>query len=262
MPYTVKNQYGVVTVTEDGKPREIRFITPEYKELFRIPDGGNILFCKGKTKKRLICRYLDDYHFKIEGGSVYHICEFAEKVKAQGAYCVPFPRKRYIWSDLDLNLKDWIDDIYRDDPELDRSEYENRMYELNAEYLDDERENLNVKVGDILVIGDLGLWNGRHTGYKEIHDASLGDCLEYNNDGAEWYVDWTGEFCGKEVHHDGTNYYRYRTYKEGASEADKNKLKELIYTGQATNEDIDKLTDKLGFKVGEVYGWEFPTGEN
>lgn len=43
------------------------------------------------------------------------------------------------------------------------------MYERNSEYLDDERMNLDIQLDKpILVIVDLGLWNGRYSGYKEI----------------------------------------------------------------------------------------------
>ena len=34
-----------------------------------------------------------------------------------------------------------------------------------------------------------------------------------------------------------------------------------FYEGKATQEDIDRVTDKLGETIGAVYGWEFPTKE-
>ena len=43
MAYEVRDQYGVLTVTEPDSPREIRFITPEYREQFRIRDGESVL---------------------------------------------------------------------------------------------------------------------------------------------------------------------------------------------------------------------------
>ena len=36
------------------------------------------------------------------------------------------------------------------------------------------------------------------------------------------------------IHHDGTNYYLYRTYKDGVSDYQKDRLKEKIYEGTAT----------------------------
>ena len=48
------------------------------------------------------------------------------------------------------------------------------MYEINGEYLNDERENLDIQLSQpILVIGDLGMWNGRRMGYKEIASGNI-----------------------------------------------------------------------------------------
>lgn len=46
MGYVFRDQYGVVTAVDESKlnePKEIRFITPEYRDLFRIPDV--VAFC-------------------------------------------------------------------------------------------------------------------------------------------------------------------------------------------------------------------------
>ena len=41
------------------------------------------------------------------------------------------------------------------------------MYELNGDYLEDERINLNIQLpGPILVYGDIGLWNRRVTDFR------------------------------------------------------------------------------------------------
>ena len=48
------------------------------------------------------------------------------------------------------------------------------MYEINNRYLDDERVNLNIQLDQpILVIADLGLWNGRRPGYQETLPAAI-----------------------------------------------------------------------------------------
>ena len=57
----------------------IRFIDPNYKELFRIPDGGKIIITSSwgeKTERP--CRFIDEYHTEI-GNNIFHICEFAER---------------------------------------------------------------------------------------------------------------------------------------------------------------------------------------
>ena len=69
----------------------IRFVTPNYKELFRIPDGGKIRITwkDGKTPQDITCRYIDDYHMETSSNNLYHICEFAEKARLNGAKVEP-----------------------------------------------------------------------------------------------------------------------------------------------------------------------------
>lgn len=61
--------------------RGIRFIDPNYKELFRIPDGGKIAITYSDgSKDEKTCRYIDEYHVEV-GSNLYHICEFAERME-------------------------------------------------------------------------------------------------------------------------------------------------------------------------------------
>ena len=68
----------------------IRFITPDYEEKFRLPDGGRIRVtdAEGKTRETT-CRYLDDYHLETAGGNIYHIAEYAERLQANGITVEP-----------------------------------------------------------------------------------------------------------------------------------------------------------------------------
>lgn len=65
--------------------RGIRFITPDYKELFRIADGDKVrIITKGGEKREMTCYYIDDYHLETSSGrgrNLYHICEFAERME-------------------------------------------------------------------------------------------------------------------------------------------------------------------------------------
>lgn len=62
----------------------IRFITPDYKERFTIPDGDEILITSPNgAKATRTCRYIDDYHLEV-GRNLYHICEFAERMESVG----------------------------------------------------------------------------------------------------------------------------------------------------------------------------------
>ncbi len=69
--------------------RGIRFITPNYKEKFRISDGEKICITlsDGEQMER-ICRYIDDYHLEV-GDVDFHICEFAERMEQNGNIVVP-----------------------------------------------------------------------------------------------------------------------------------------------------------------------------
>ena len=67
----------------------IRFITPSYKEKFRIADGDSIrmTFSSGKTQDKP-CRFVDETHLEV-GNNLYHICEFAELAQRNGVRLIP-----------------------------------------------------------------------------------------------------------------------------------------------------------------------------
>lgn len=52
-------------------------------------------------------------------------------------------RPNIIWSNENLDYEDWRDSLAEDYPDLTEAQREALMYELNADYLDDERTNLN-----------------------------------------------------------------------------------------------------------------------
>ena len=67
----------------------IRFIDPNYKELFRIPDGGKIVVTTAWGEKlERPCRFIDECHTEI-GNDLFHICEFAERMQKNGASYEP-----------------------------------------------------------------------------------------------------------------------------------------------------------------------------
>lgn len=67
----------------------IRFITPDYKEKFRIQDGDMIrVQHKDGNQWDFICRYIDETHLEV-GNGLYHICQFAEMMERQGSTIIP-----------------------------------------------------------------------------------------------------------------------------------------------------------------------------
>lgn len=138
--------------------------------------------------------------------------------------------KRIIWS----NIED------TDEPEM-----------LSV-YLEDERINLNRVVdGRILVIADLGLWNGRRQGYKILGNKAS-DILYDDADYIEWYGDGHN-IKATATHHDGTNYLEYRIIRE-----DRNiqNLLDAIYSGEEiSRKKMNYYTKSLYKDIAKIYGW-------
>lgn len=174
--------------------------------------------------------------------------------------------RHIIWSDIDLHRWDWQEDfeayIKENGLDIDPTDEDalyDWMIETNDNYLSDERMNLDIQLSQpIIIIGDLGRWNGRVLGYKMIDTGNIKDCLYSDTDYTEWYVDRYGDLRADAVHHDGTNHYLYRVFKEGVTDAQIERLQEKIYMGKATRADITRVTKRLGDEIGRVYGWDFP----
>ena len=167
--------------------------------------------------------------------------------------------KRVIWSNRNLDIEDWRE-AYTEFIEMNNLDWElddeyklcDFMYHINNEYLDDERTNLNTQTdGRILVIADLGLWNGRKQGYKILGDT-ISDILYDDAEYIEWYSDGYN-IKAIASHHDGTNFYEYRVIRE-----DRNidNLLEAIYNGEEiTRDKLNYYTKSLHNYVAKVYGW-------
>ena len=70
--------------------RMIRFIDPNYREMFQIPDGAYVEVKYPNSTVIVACRYMDEYHLRF-GSEVYHICELAERLERCQATCTPEP---------------------------------------------------------------------------------------------------------------------------------------------------------------------------
>lgn len=169
-------------------------------------------------------------------------------------------KKRIIWSNIDLNPEDWrkdYEEVARENEwDEDTSDPDNLwqyMIATHNTYLDDERYNLNKYLdGRILIIADLGLWNGRKRGYKII-DGNISNIL-YDNDAdfIEWYADQYN-IRATAHHHDGTNHYLYREIRE-----DRNIqiLLDDIYNGrEISRSKLNYYTRSIRPYVAEIYGW-------
>ena len=82
----------------------------------------------------------------------------------------------------------------------------------------------------------------------------------YGLDYEDWRddLDRLGDLRCDAIHHDGTNFYLYRVYKDSASPSQIELLKEKLYRGIATRADITRVTRRLGDDIAKVYGFSIP----
>ena len=86
MSENIYNPYG----------KDIRFINSDYKELFKIPDGGYITITLDNGEQLIRkCKYHGECHVDV-GNSVYHICEFAERMEKNGNKYEPCPEPEVV----------------------------------------------------------------------------------------------------------------------------------------------------------------------
>ena len=160
-----------------------------------------------------------------------------------------------IW-DSQPDYEDWRADMEAEYPDMTEDERYARMLEINGYYLDDERANLNVPMGmPILLIADIGRWDGRYSAYGVIRSGNIRDCLRSDLDACRWYVDELRDLRCRAAHHDGVNHYLYRVFKDGVTPEQMDNLLYKIYCGTATRRDITRLTRRLGDAIAAVYGW-------
>lgn len=139
---------------------------------------------------------------------------------------------------------------------------EKRIEELKSEeaynqtefWRECEKANLDQNTGEIVIIADLGLWDGRVAGVKETGEYNLNAILEYHGrvDDIEVYTE-NGEVRGMGHHHDGTNHYIFR---EVANQEKWDKLAEKIAAGEKyTEKELNGATKSLVGRVNKIYGW-------
>lgn len=173
-------------------------------------------------------------------------------------------KKFMVWSSF--FDEEELRDIIKEECEVNGIEYdENGLYymafEKNNEYLEDERMNLDIEVPNgIIALADIGRWNGRRNGYKEMGN-NISDCLYYDTDDAEFWVDSHGVFHADMFHHDGVNHVQFRAWKDDVTEEQKENVWSAIYFGNLTQRTLRRYTRNIGGDIAKVYGWKVSTGK-
>lgn len=139
----------------------IRFITPEYKEKFRISDGEKIriTFSDGEVKDRE-CRYIDDSHVEV-GDDLYHICEFAERMEQCGATFIPL---RSDLPEVCYSILPSTGDVIiikHGESGYYRCEYSTEDKAFNREFANDRNANLGVSKAQVeaMLAGSMYGWD-------------------------------------------------------------------------------------------------------
>lgn len=165
-------------------------------------------------------------------------------------------KKHIIWSSDIGDINDWRD-ILEDSTCPDDFELWERATELNEEYLQDELCTLdNIRTDEgFVAFADLGLWDGRRTGYKCITSRCLGEAVLACHGVDSLFIDELNDFCIEYNHHDGTNYITIREWKPGVTKRQVQSLLGKVYNGTATRRDITRYTQSVGPAVIKLYGW-------
>lgn len=168
--------------------------------------------------------------------------------------------KLMIWQNTNVDPEDYKEFLDEEYPDLDENERLELVQEMNWEYLDDERANLNKELGTkIVTIADLCRWDGMRSAYRIEKSTNLNSILHFDRDieYAEWFVE-SGELQGIGIHHDGRNYYTYRALNDVIPD----KAFAKIMDGTADDETLLKHTHSLAPIVADVYGWTLDEQKN
>lgn len=134
--------------------------------------------------------------------------------------------------------------------------------ETNQSYLDDEQMNLSgiEFPKEIIIFAELGLWDGRKQTYCRTRTKRVSDVLKTGylrgQSNIKYWVDAYGNLRAEESHHDGTNTYLFRVFKDSVSLGTELFILDKATRGTLTKDDITRYTRRVGKEIADVYGWK------
>lgn len=137
--------------------------------------------------------------------------------------------------------------------EITEEQVTQRVYDDIDLFFDDEQSNLfKILDGRILCIADMGLWNGRRTGYK-ILGNNLNEILTtgIGCDEKEIYCDAYNVYA-QGYHHDGRNHVEFREIRENRNI--ENLLDKIFSNQPITRREINYYTKSLRPYIKSIYG--------
>lgn len=173
-------------------------------------------------------------------------------------------KERILWNNINVNeedyidvINDWLASIEREEENFETiSDYEKWDFidselQLDFAFLKQELSSLQLD-NPILVIADLGFWDGRKQGYKIIDSCQLEDILSTSCDYCKWYSDgYNIRFEGH--HHDGSDHYEFREIKNMDNI---DKLLDKIVAGEKISRNtLNYYTKSLLPIIKKHFGW-------
>lgn len=161
--------------------------------------------------------------------------------------------KRYVIWDSDAVDKEFV--------RGERAEME-FAEETNQEYLNDTKLDLSgVEFPkEIIIFAELDLWNGRKQAYCRTHTNRVSEVLKTGylrgQSNIEYWVDAYGNLRAEESHHDGTNKYLFRIFKDSVSVGTETFVLNKWERGAGTKDDITRYTHRIGKEIADIYGWK------
>lgn len=157
--------------------------------------------------------------------------------------------KHVIWTS-EVNTEDYAEYFEEMGYTKENGYSDDEIYQIACDMVNEDYHdtlaNFNMELNNnIVIVADLGLWDGRQNAYKVV-GSNLKDTLQSHVNGMsdmEFYTDGYN-YCADEYHHDGTNHYIFRVLKKGV---DVDKL--------GNYKDIMRYTKSLKKTVNNVYGW-------
>ena len=123
-----------------------------------------------------------------------------------------------VWSNQMAGTDEDCADRVEDDPDYFLGMSEDEVRQISIEACVEDRDTLkdefdNIRVNGILIYGSVGSWDGRKVAFK-VGEALRDIFNVFTGDYGTLYIKG-GELRAENCHHDGTDHFTIRTFKEG-----------------------------------------------
>lgn len=154
--------------------------------------------------------------------------------------------------EIEKEEKEFLKEEYPDTEFTDYNITEQVLESINLSFNEEVMNLDKILDGRIVAIANMGLWNGRRTGYKILGD-NLNEILtsSIGCDEKRVYCDRYNVYA-EGYHHDGHNYVEFRELKE---DTNYDILLNKLYSGEkVSRSDINRYTKSIRPHVKEVFG--------